>query len=374
MYIAEKILGLINSGLNPTAIGFHDDGLFYLFENILTKQTEISNKNLTFVHIPLGYIDNITIEKVEQEINQGLKRDEFPGDTVYETLDHNIKTVCLVDDLASIEFPIKAIIACDNIHKKYRGNVKFIFIVEDPLFLVKHRKELPANSIFFEGIIYQEMRKAWSTESLATTISKSLGNDTIDESKLNEALVYSDGHFGITKRKYSDLIFDIDSTERYINLMVENFDTKVISAFKKYINNKELSNDDQEIINAYERVGFLKNNKISIQKIHEIISQEVYFNKLQVEGEKLIGVDLNLLSKIEREIIATLINSTEEIITRNDIGKLIWGKDINEKYSDWAVDQRIARLRRKIIDLGFDIDIITVYGKGYRVERIERGG
>jgi len=51
-------------------------------------------------------------------------------------------------------------------------------------------------------------------------------------------------------------------------------------------------------------------------------------------------------------------------ISRDDLAKILWGKSWQEKYSDWAMDKAISRLRKKM--KGSEFKIITVKNLGYK--------
>lgn len=358
-------------GINPTVIGFADDGLYYLFDKLLkgTQQSNGYDPTYSFIHIALNSLPVLDPLYIENGINERLIRDEFPGDNVYETLSHNIETVCILDDLALLKEPEKAIEIADSLYRKYRGKLKFVFLAEDPMFLRKIRNRLNPASIAFEGIIYQKIGLDWSDNSLSETLTNQY-RVQVSLDLIKETRNLTNGHFGLTKRKIQDGIAETDSFERYAKLLIENFDEKALNIFKKAKSFYPLSTEENEILECYKNVGFIKDSEINIPIIKNLIENTIIFKHIDINEEsKLAGLDLNLLNIKEREIIETLLKANQ-IVKKEDIGKIIWKEELSNKYSEWALDQRIARLRKKIIDLGFDIDIETVYGKGYKLNKL----
>lgn len=122
----------------------------------------------------------------------------------------------------------------------------------------------------------------------------------------------------------------------------------------------------------------------------EDLTQEI-FNKLKVEIENNKNIISKLTSKdaltlIEKNVknitkfksIKLLSNPTaqeinilnflldkNEPVSRDDVAKILWGKSWNTKYSDWAIDKTISRLRKKII--GNEVRILTVKNFGYQL-------
>jgi DNA-binding winged helix-turn-helix (wHTH) protein len=60
-------------------------------------------------------------------------------------------------------------------------------------------------------------------------------------------------------------------------------------------------------------------------------------------------VDLLQFSPGERDIL-TYLDKAEGITSKEDMGTIIWKNKVKEKYSEWALDQRVARLRKKLMD------------------------
>jgi hypothetical protein len=108
----------------------------------------------------------------------------------------------------------------------------------------------------------------------------------------------------------------------------------------------------------------IKNNKVSIDKLITDQAKELITkkndNSINYKSIKLIG------SPTAQEI--NLLNSLLKIeapLSRDGIAQILWGKNWNSKYSDWAIDKAISRLRKKII--GNEIKILTIKNYGYQL-------
>lgn len=69
-------------------------------------------------------------------------------------------------------------------------------------------------------------------------------------------------------------------------------------------------------------------------------------------------------SVIERMILKLFLTHPQNLITREMLGTCVWGEN-PEKYSEWAIDQHISRLRKKLKRLNITSKIQTRKGKGY---------
>lgn len=71
------------------------------------------------------------------------------------------------------------------------------------------------------------------------------------------------------------------------------------------------------------------------------------------------------LTYMEEKILDQL-ESKNEVVSRGEIANILWNKkELQEKYSDWAIDQTIHRLRGKLLSSQLGYEIRTVKGKGF---------
>jgi DNA-binding winged helix-turn-helix (wHTH) protein len=67
-----------------------------------------------------------------------------------------------------------------------------------------------------------------------------------------------------------------------------------------------------------------------------------------------------------------LVFADGEVISRDDIAHLIWGENADSKFSSWAIDKNISRLRGSLRTMGFsDETIVTVKRQGYKLHMEE---
>ncbi len=372
--LKKSVISYLNMGLNPTVISFQDDGLYYLFDKLLQGVTTSNSYDpaYSFVHVTLNYLDDLTSKNIENEIHEQLQNDNFEGDTIIETYLNDIVTVCVLDDIAFIDNVEKAIKAVDSLITKYRGALLFVYVVEDPMLVNTLKNKVDSSTHFFDAIMYQKIGKHWSTKDLDDLFSKQFYNK-ISPKILNSISLKTNNHLGTFKRLYKDNVLNFESTEKYIRLMLDSFDNSLLNTFKKLSKSFELTAEEQEIIQAYSNVGFIKDNQITIPLFREVIDKIIIQNKITLNESSgsLQGIDLNYFNTTEREIIENLYKAENEL-TKAQIGDIIWKDKVNERYSEWAIDQRIARLRKKIIDLGFNIDIRANYKKGYQLTFINK--
>lgn len=86
------------------------------------------------------------------------------------------------------------------------------------------------------------------------------------------------------------------------------------------------------------------------------------------EGKLWLNGTINLendLSFQEYSVLKELFDKKDETVSRNQVAEILWPKDTEEKYSDWAIDQIMSKIRKKIGDIGEKKMIKTLKGQGF---------
>lgn len=69
----------------------------------------------------------------------------------------------------------------------------------------------------------------------------------------------------------------------------------------------------------------------------------------------------------EYNVIKFLLDEPNKLRSRDEISNTLWGEESYEKYSDWAIDQVISKIRKKLKKLGTKTQLITLRGRGYKL-------
>ena len=71
-------------------------------------------------------------------------------------------------------------------------------------------------------------------------------------------------------------------------------------------------------------------------------------------------------TKAQASIIKLLINRQNQLVTYDDIAELIWGDQNADKFSIWAINKHVQRIKDKFIDIGANSsNVHAVKGRGY---------
>lgn len=69
----------------------------------------------------------------------------------------------------------------------------------------------------------------------------------------------------------------------------------------------------------------------------------------------------------EYNIVKSFLEQPGKLISRDEISQVLWGKESYDKYSDWAIDQLMSKLRKKFVELGTRTRLVTLRGRGYKL-------
>lgn len=105
----------------------------------------------------------------------------------------------------------------------------------------------------------------------------------------------------------------------------------------------------------------------SLYKMHHEASEGV-----QLGNEHTLPGDtpFDIFTKQEEKVMKLLLENKNKIVSREQIAQIMWGEqDWNEKYSDWAIDKIISRIRQVLDEQGISsLTLITKKGRGFLIQ------
>ncbi|MBI2465467.1 winged helix-turn-helix transcriptional regulator [Candidatus Shapirobacteria bacterium] len=119
------------------------------------------------------------------------------------------------------------------------------------------------------------------------------------------------------------------------------------------------------------KTGLVNNGRVFSPLFEEWLRNKLgeCLNRIEAKDGKLWlngNIDLETdLSFQEYQVLDELFKNKSTMVTRNQIAEILWSKDTEEKYSDWAIDQIMSKIRKKIGDVGEKRMIRTVKGQGF---------
>ncbi|KXK27440.1 MAG: DNA-binding transcriptional regulator CpxR [candidate division WS6 bacterium OLB20] len=103
-----------------------------------------------------------------------------------------------------------------------------------------------------------------------------------------------------------------------------------------------------------------------LSRLDRIHAQE----KLTRDGDYLFwaGNDITeTLTNTEQTVLHALLQ--KKAISRDAIAEILWGKQKDDRFSDWAIDKAVSRIRTKLSEAGAGKNYIrTLRGRGYTLQ------
>lgn len=241
-----------------------------------------------------------------------------------------------------------------------------------------------------ESILYLQLPSEENFDKVYNqfTTEYSLKNSTKLKPKI-EKLTY--GHPALVKYTITSIIKadgKLDTTRLLKSTGIKDFIVRIIddlpiTATNSLFNPKETS----EITKILVKLGLLRKDKDGTPKPPGLFT--LYKDKIISEkgrrktGERPMKVSSKItlkdgivfvegsptsepLSNREYKILKYFDQHKNKVISREQLGKVIWGSKVTEEYSDWAIDQSISRLRKKLGDNAYKPEYLkTIRGRGF---------
>lgn len=214
------------------------------------------------------------------------------------------------------------------LQKSTNNKVSVLWITDSKI--SREHKATHPSSTFLTNILYQKNFNLEETQYCLTRIADLKGLK-LNEIIMKNALEFTGG-FACTFHQF------INTGE----ILKSEYVKSSLFEIKKEVELKSDLVTDEGLI-------FLKKIDIS----------EIEFESIKLKSNPT-SQEINLIRFLQKNI--------EKPISRDEIAEVLWGKSWNTKYSDWAIDKAISRLRKNIISENYKI--ITVKNLGYELIKL----
>jgi hypothetical protein len=343
---------------------------------LLPVHTKIINKTLFLWVDVSGTVDD-TIESLVEELNYYLtchaltpinKVSGWRGiEKAIEVLLHKDfeKILFIVEDahlLTSMYSTIPQKLR--KINLSFPTEVQFVFLTEEELgdqeVLRRYLKDL--FPLYVSNIHYMPLLPSAEFRRLLEFRAHEV-DLKIPSKDFNKIISISANHpafMRILLREYKKSGKVLEGDVLLNNIEIKNLFLKTWNAFSK--NTQESILKDQNYSNEFfEKTGLKKNNRWFSNYFIKFVTK-MHSTKDYIQSNEA----LSLLTWQESQVYDYLQKNKGKIVSREDIAKMMWGELWNEKYSDWAIEQVISKMRKKV---GFDKQVVikTVPKLGYKL-------
>ncbi|MFC1649457.1 winged helix-turn-helix domain-containing protein [Patescibacteria group bacterium] len=275
--------------------------------------------------------------------------------------------------------------------------VQYVFLLKED---VKKRKKVylwrDLNQLILQNVTYFPLFSKNDSKHIVNRIAKQL-ELKITGSEMKEMLQLCGGHpymiyvamkeldhKRVNKMKKSEFLGYLSNhhtMDSIIHAVFDVFDEVEMSILKKVALRRKLTTNELRTASTLRKLKLIFDHSGSKRKIYNSVLREgvLHISSGESERESNISVDpetsqvmLNgasvedKFSQQEHEVLVFLINNSEIVVGRDDLAKIMWGDEAGEKYSDWAIDQLMSKLRKKLKNLGANGEVKTIRGKGYK--------
>lgn len=236
---------------------------------------------------------------------------------------------------------------------RYQYSVKFTFIVISNISTI--RKLVTEKSLIH---IYPKFILKPTDEQDSQKYLNKLQewfNHKLTMSQTKAIVKLSGGHPGLIKSLFlllkHQINIEVDNVEKI--LAEESIECRIQNSLEDIFLKGKIDLKNKEFL---DRIGFLKDGEVFSPLFKNYIENRVNENDLS---------SALALTKTESDLLEFFQRNISQLVSRKDIAHVIWANNWEDKYSDWAIDQTVSRLRAKIKQTNMKYNLITKRGQGF---------
>jgi hypothetical protein len=370
----KKALTGIESGEPINFIGMGGSGVNYFFKNLPSRLDRLKDKKIILVFVDLSGSKARPASEIKKMVSGfGLAEMLLKGLTSFSELYARVYQICQKKKIVLImNLGYEAEISQDLLEflSRLRNALSWRFsyvICANPGLL---RKKVFQNQAFEKLIKCNLVPILPYSESDAKVVLTNYENryqKKLPPGRRKKIIELSGGNPGLIKGLYLQASekktwpepdFGDERLQFRLQRLLAGLSEGDLKALKKAIQGQKIA--DQKTLVFLKRFGYLTpKREVFSSLLKEAI--DFYYSTRADLLEKRINL---YLSRTQREVLKNFQDQKGKIISRDEIAKILWGKDWTEKYSDWALDQYIHGLRVKLKKLKLG-KIKTKKGEGF---------
>lgn len=293
--------------------------------------------------------------------------------------DRNVRLVLILPDmekyLVAPNHTILSYIAYLVI--EYAPYITTLGFYEADLMHPAHMPLLPSSTFLLENVFYYPLYNDPDTLSFIRYL-ESKWNLTLTEAQEQEIISRCGGHFWFVKDairqiahsgkwtlEAESLQFRIKTVHSLLSQSQQNVLLKLVRGQHNF------GSEEEQSLNYLKHMRVLNSdNTFKVKLLGEYVQQHaagavaltmdtdhVFMNQIPID---------QVFPRKEYRVLRLLLEKKGIIVTREEIASRLWPVDTDAQYSDWAIDQIIARVRKRLGELSVSPKVLqAVRGKGY---------
>jgi hypothetical protein len=127
--------------------------------------------------------------------------------------------------------------------------------------------------------------------------------------------------------------------------------------------------NEMEYRDILESFGFVIEGKIASPLLKMYISEKYKFTRISETLKSSKELLINSLTVSEQNVYTLLESKFNQLVKREEVGDVLW-KNNPDKYSNWAIDQVISRLRKKMEMSKTPQTLVSKKGIGFMLQML----
>lgn len=356
----------------------HNWRIFDFIKDRDTQKKKFGTNIPQFVYLDLKNEPQITTKQLNDELFYAIERSSQEGDKINSAFRYLLDSkkrkrkvsifVTGVDRLIINQNfqPIKTLISQFELYTDY----SLLLFVSTYIDIKKFKNELGGKYFSNENIVFQTL---YTYEDCCQYIKYIENKWSIRATEKQKQLMLTQfqGVLGLIKNCYRILMENpkISNKELLANSSLMERGGQILSVAPYELIegiqsghlNTDLIQKHQDIIDYLTKTKMIQNSN-NIVKFNSPYLQQLTIKKNQ---DNQVTKYQMFFSEKEERVYNVLLTSKNNLVTRFIIGEKIWGNEVDELYSDWAIDQLVHRIREKIKVNNINEKIITLKGKGF---------
>lgn len=384
---------------------FHQPFSKDTFENFIKEWTDISNRSECGSIVNLAKRDQLyRVKQIQNNRSVVQKYLSNPKNTQILYLDlltqniedpidlelflkqhihTNKKTVLFIIDADKLIIETPAVLSyLDNLYHE-KPLISILYLFQKNITLPRYSHSYTSYTTLYQNINIFPLFQRHDTEEFIIQMEERF-NVSYPMAVKNKILRQCGGHLWLIKQacrhfaqtKKIEQLFTNDGMRLRLNTLFDELtpeEKKVLYkiAFEQNIESLE----ENQILEYFLKIRLVNKvhstYRITVPVIHEfIINQPFKKIKVTINDQKRITVNGiiadNLFSKKEKRLLTYFLQNKNILVSREQIALASWGRENEHNYTDWALDQSIKRLRKKISQLGLNPKLIqTIKNQGF---------
>ena len=342
---------------------------------------------------------NYYLEIASDESTSYTKILDVSKELLTKLSDLNYKIVLILGEFDELGFASSVMFGnMKSLWNSLYPNLQYIFLLKER---ITRREKVylwgDMNQLLLQNVVYVPLLSDNDVDYIMERFSDELSYDFSDREeevirdmcgnhpyllKLGITAVRNNAENTYSVKEIEDLLSHSYSIESVIRGILDVWNESELEVFKKIKNGESLVGEENKIENNFLKLGLIRNEsgrikffcKLFEKHIENLVMQEDdYVNKDTLSYDESSRRILykgkpcdEKFTQQEHMVLQNFLVNIDVIVSRDDIASLLWGEENEDKYSDWAIDQLISKLRKKVSELTSRGNIITIRGRGYK--------